>query len=302
MKKIYRGSKGEAVLIWQGIIGVGESGEFDEETESATKQWQAHRGLNPDGVVGGMTWGLAGFAGEKRVDTVKTAVSERDYLVALIQECPEITKAGAGCVYAQYMTETGGRSCFNFNIGNTKDHDQDGYDYFCLNGVWEGFPPAVAQGYIDRGEAVRDTNPGHIAAVGADKVSIVFSPPHPMTRFRAFPELRSAMRHHLTMLQTYYRAAWQCILRGQPRETAIGLKANGYYTASAAAYSANMQAFWNAFMTRDTFEVAQAALAQEAVPTSPAPVDNPASEPTLIVRAHLFTDDDPRHVEPDEDA
>lgn len=308
MKKIRRGSTGEAVLIWQGIVGVGESGVFDAETESATMQWQAQRGLNPDGIVGGLTWGLAGFAGEKRVETVRTAISERDYLVAFIQEFPDgpPTKEQAGCVLAQYLVETGGRACFNYNIGNTKDHEQDGYDYFCLNGVWEGFPPAVAEGYIARGEAVRDTNPGHIAGVGADKVAIVFSPPHPMTRFRAYPNLRASMRHHLSMLAQYYKAAWACILLGKPRECGLALGAGGYFTANSNVYATAMQSHWNAYMTRTTFEDALAAVAQDDTPTSPE-IPNPASEPTILattelVRAHIFTDDNPRDVEPDENA
>lgn len=308
MKKIYRGSKGEAVLIWQGILGIGESGEFDEETDSATRRWQEHRGLNPDGVVGGLTWGLAGFAGEKRVETVRTAITERDYLIAFIQEFPDgrPTKEQAGCALAQYLVETGGRACFNFNVGNTKDHEQDGYDYFCLNGVWEGFPPAVAEGYIARGEAVRDTNAGHIAAVGPDKVSIVFSPPHPMTRFRAYPDLRSSMRHHLGMLGQHYKAAWACLLLGKARECGLALGAGGYFTANANVYATKMQQIWNDYMKRSTFEEALMMVEQDDTPTSPA-IPNPASEPTIvatteIVRAHIFSDDDPRGVEPDESA
>lgn len=315
MKTIRRGHTGETVLTWQGILGIGESGDFDENTEAATMQWQAQRGLQPDGVVGPRTWAVAGFAGEKRVDTVRTAISEHDYLVALLKECPELTKEGAGCVYAQYITETGGRSCFNFNIGNTKDHDNDGYDYFCLNGVWEIFTPEVAAGYIARGEAIPDPSADHAKAAGDGKVSLLFPPPHPMSRFRAYPDLRSSMRHHLTMLRTYYKAAWSCILQGKPRETAVGLKANGYYTASAAAYGANMQANWNAFMARDTYEAARMAIEQDDVSTLPGlpaspptlpEVSNPASSPTIaadpIIHPEHFDADWARPIDLDDDS
>lgn len=61
MMTIRRGHTGETVLIWQGILGIGESGDFDENTESATMRWQAQRGLEPDGVVGPKTWALAGY-------------------------------------------------------------------------------------------------------------------------------------------------------------------------------------------------------------------------------------------------
>lgn len=317
MKKIRKGHTGEAVLIWQGIVGVGESGLFDEETESATMAWQRVRGLEPDGIVGARSWGAAGFAGEKRVDTVRTPISEHDYLVALLKECSELTKEGALCVLSQYLTETGARACFNFNIGNTKDHDQDGYDYFCLNGVWEGFSPEVAAGYIARGEAVPDVNAatnGHAAAVGPGKVSIIFPPPHPMSRFRAYPDLRASMRHHLSMLQTYYKAAWSSILQGKPRETAIGLKANGYYTASEKKYGDNMVSFWNARMASDAYERARAAIEQddtstlpglpEAPPTQPE-ITNAASTPTTapepVVHARIFDEEWTRPINLDDD-
>jgi len=61
MKTIRLGHMSDAVLTWQGIIGVGESGYFDANTESATKRWQELRGLLPDGVVGPRTWAVAGF-------------------------------------------------------------------------------------------------------------------------------------------------------------------------------------------------------------------------------------------------
>lgn len=61
MKTIRLGHMGEAVLRWQGILGIGESGDFDENTESATKRWQELRGLLPDGVVGPRTWAAAGI-------------------------------------------------------------------------------------------------------------------------------------------------------------------------------------------------------------------------------------------------
>lgn len=60
MKTIRRGHIGQEVLIWQGILGIGESGVFDEDTEAATMAWQRQRGLEPDGVVGPRTWGAAG--------------------------------------------------------------------------------------------------------------------------------------------------------------------------------------------------------------------------------------------------
>lgn len=61
MKTIRKGDSGAAVLQWQGIIGIGESGVFDQDTEEWTAAWQRQRGLEPDGIVGPKTWGAAGF-------------------------------------------------------------------------------------------------------------------------------------------------------------------------------------------------------------------------------------------------
>lgn len=59
---IRQGSTGEAVRVWQAIIGVPVDGNFGPATASATKAWQSSRGLTADGIVGPNTWGAAGAA------------------------------------------------------------------------------------------------------------------------------------------------------------------------------------------------------------------------------------------------
>jgi Putative peptidoglycan binding domain len=61
VRTIRKGDTGDAVLQWQGILGIGETGVFDVETEEWTSAWQRQRGLEPDGIVGPKTWGAAGF-------------------------------------------------------------------------------------------------------------------------------------------------------------------------------------------------------------------------------------------------
>lgn len=56
---IRQGSRGEAVVQWQKIIGVTPDGNFGAGTHAATKQWQKDRGLTADGVVGSATWAAA---------------------------------------------------------------------------------------------------------------------------------------------------------------------------------------------------------------------------------------------------
>lgn len=56
------GSKGTAVKLIQGKVGVTVDGMFGPETEAAVKAWQAANGLVPDGLVGPLTWKALGDA------------------------------------------------------------------------------------------------------------------------------------------------------------------------------------------------------------------------------------------------
>ena len=56
MKTIKKGSKGNAVKVWQIIIGVTPDGKFGSGTESTTRDWQESHGLTADGIVGKMSW------------------------------------------------------------------------------------------------------------------------------------------------------------------------------------------------------------------------------------------------------
>jgi putative peptidoglycan binding protein len=53
---IRKGSRGEAVKVWQRVLGLMDDGNFGRGTEAATKAWQSSHGLKPDGVVGPDTW------------------------------------------------------------------------------------------------------------------------------------------------------------------------------------------------------------------------------------------------------
>jgi peptidoglycan hydrolase-like protein with peptidoglycan-binding domain len=53
------GSTGEEVKQWQAILGITQSGIFDDATKKATLIWQANHNLVTDGVVGASTWTAA---------------------------------------------------------------------------------------------------------------------------------------------------------------------------------------------------------------------------------------------------
>lgn len=56
MNTIKKGSKGNAVKVWQIIIGTTPDGIFGSGTESMTKTWQKNHGLTADGIVGKNSW------------------------------------------------------------------------------------------------------------------------------------------------------------------------------------------------------------------------------------------------------
>lgn len=54
--EISRGDSGEAVKVWQAIVGTDVDGDFGGNTEKATKTWQSNNGLTADGIVGLKSW------------------------------------------------------------------------------------------------------------------------------------------------------------------------------------------------------------------------------------------------------
>ena len=56
MNTIKKGGKGNAVKVWQIIIGTTADGIFGSGTENMTKTWQKNHGLTADGIVGKNSW------------------------------------------------------------------------------------------------------------------------------------------------------------------------------------------------------------------------------------------------------
>ena len=183
----------------------------------------------------------------KLVATQRTLITLPEYIRAVIRAWSEVSDEpcrheAVAVLWAQYIIETGGKHCYGWNLGNVKHVDGDGFDYHCLKGVWEGLSQAQAARVIASGEAVSDPSADHQKAVGTNRRSVVFNPPHPATRFRCYPDLDTAMRSHLTLLaKKRYAAAWPAVLKGDYRGFAMSLKQRGYFTASAESYAAGMK-------------------------------------------------------------
>ena len=203
---------------------------------------------------------------DKQVEVVRTLVSAAIFSRAVIDAWwgvrgggeDDAPKGAVALLYAHYMLETGGLNCYGWNIGNVKYTIGCGYDYHCLHGVWEGVSAGEAKRLVSSGEAAIDSNLSHQQSC-APNISVVFNPPHPATRFRAFPDLEDAMDDHLVMLcKKRYASAWPSVLSGDVMTFAQALKARGYMTASAKSYGDGMTPPFKHFMASQEYEAALA--------------------------------------------
>jgi hypothetical protein len=216
---------------------------------------------------------------DQQVAVIRTVVTLRDYVRAVVLAWPSIAtdpcpKEAPAVLWGQYIIETGGSAAWGFNIGNVKWTPGCGYDFHCLRGVWEGASPAEAARLIARGEAHADPNPGHAVAVDPQKktgrVSIVFEPPHPATRFRSYPSLAAAMEAHLLLLAKRFAVAWPAVLAGDVDRFASALHSRGYFTASPLAYAAGMRRPFAEAMASSAWDDATEAVSQDTIVTVPA--------------------------------
>jgi hypothetical protein len=219
---------------------------------------------------------------EQVVPVTRTVVSMRDYARAVLRSWHLVApgmlpkKQAVAVLWAQYMIETGGAACWNWNIGNVKHVLGDGYDYHMLKGTWEGVDKAMADALIAKGLATLDTNKDHIKAV-APRTAVVFQPPHPATWFRAYKSLDEAMHHHLVLLaKKRYASAWPHVVDGDFRSFAHALRARGYFTATAEAYARGMAGHYDQFMQSTVYENERDALDEiREAPTEPSPSRRP---------------------------
>lgn len=229
---------------------------------------------------------------DQQVPVIRTVVTLRDYVRAVVKAWPSIStdpcpKEAPAVLWAQYIAETGGAACWGFNIGNVKWTPGCGYDFHCLRGVWEGVSQSEASRLIASGEAHADASPGHATAVGAGRVSVVFEPPHPATRFRAFPSLDAAMVAHLTLLERRFAVAWPAVLSGDVDRFAGALHSRGYFTASPLAYAGNMRRPYLEAMANSAWNDATEAVNQDEIVTVRA-VENPDSDPLPTLNTEII--------------
>lgn len=216
-----------------------------------------------------------------QVSVVRTVPSPRDYARAFIRAWRRLyptypTQEQCGVLYAQWMVETGGKHCWNWNIGNVK----------------------VTQAQVDAGVSWIDL-PGTWEIINGQRV--VLTPGDPGRRFRAFATLDEAMCEHLSFLRNKrYAPSWPFVEAGDPDGFARALKKQGYYTASADDYARIMVNAHRLWMRSPAFADALSEVVRAAErPTEPElPSSPPSSEPERvvtwdIVRARFFVDEPP---------
>lgn len=126
-------------------------------------------------------------------------------------------------------------SCHNFNVGNRKHVDGDGFDWCCFGCGEEvnldrmgQLPAAFRSPYVKRkGKPYQ--------AHGVVKQSVEVSPPHPASRFVAHESLRDGMRGQYKYLVRHPKVL-EALLTGDPEVYNRALFEASYYTASTRVY------------------------------------------------------------------
>lgn len=212
----------------------------------------------------------------KRVLT-QTPIEPRTYARAVLSACdalgwPRVSKASVGVLHAQFIVETSGIHCWNWNLGNVK----------------------VTQAQVDAGVPYIDL-PGTWEVINGKRITLPEG--HPGRRFRAFDTLDEAMVDHLKMLrERRFKSAWSAVEAGDPELFAHKLKEgpdgkegtwDDYYTASSIQYANIMKAAHARWMLTHAYALALEDLAKDDIPpTEPSPAPE---EPQPIVHASPIT-------------
>jgi hypothetical protein len=216
------------------------------------------------------------------VPRVQTTTTAQGYAHAVIRAWMALlgtipTKEQVGVLWGQWMVETSGRACWNWNVGNVK----------------------ISQAQVDAGLPWFDL-PGTWEIVGGKRV--VLPDGDPGRRFRAYASLDVAMREHLAFLRgKRYAPSWPFVEAGDPDGFARALKRQGYYTAPADDYARILVASHARWMGMTAYEDALAEVrSEDSRDTEPAILraDQLEPEPAII---HPWVYDGPVRLEPETD-
>lgn len=187
------------------------------------------------------------------VARVQTAPTNRVFAAGLIRAWRGIygdypTAEQAGVLWGQWMVETGGRACWNWNIGNLKvtpGQVAAGVPWIDLPGTWE----------VINGKR-KDLPAGD-----------------PGRRFRAFASLAEGMREHFALLrERQFKTSWKHVEAGDPVGFVHALKAgpdgiegtwDDYFTAPVQSYVDLLVTFHKRWLGLEAFDEAMAEVRAE---------------------------------------
>lgn len=137
---------------------------------------------------------------------------------------------------AQTALETGWmKSCHNYNLGNVKSREGDGFDY-CYFACNEVLKRSIAEEY-----ARKSPTTAKVTKNRSDGKSVIwFYPDHPGCRFRAFHTLLEGSLDHISIVHKRFSKAWPALLTGDPKQYSHMLNQQGYYTADVNVYTSSL--------------------------------------------------------------
>jgi hypothetical protein len=184
------------------------------------------------------------------VTTVLTKPSVEAVVAMLKSSWPAIGDVGARTLASQWAHETGeGRFMFNNNLGNIKGSPDEPHMY--LHNNTECWSKSYAEAQIAKFPDIvyypdADYIKKHGVACKAPLVAVVTQPPHPASRFRAYPTLADGSTRYVARHQKYadkHPEYLSALLAGDTDTVAHLLKTYGYYNGSEDVYKHNMKAF-----------------------------------------------------------
>jgi hypothetical protein len=146
------------------------------------------------------------------------------------------TKESIWLLVAHAKLECGLKYVHNYNLGNVKSKDGDGYDYQFFT-CGEELVLADAQRAASKDPRIT-IGKTYVTDDGVQMASVSIAPKHPGCRFRAFTTLQAGMLDHLRTVYGRFQAAWPAVLAGDPAAYAHALKQQRYYTANESKYTA----------------------------------------------------------------
>jgi peptidoglycan hydrolase-like protein with peptidoglycan-binding domain len=259
-------------IAQQSLVAV--DGVMDQRTVGEIRRFQSAQRLPIDGRVGPITRGvmiraLGGRAcsphpfkpgsppppspaagktftnNPNEVVTRRTTPTAREVVDMVRMAWPELTENGARTLTAQFMGETGGgKYCFNWNLGNVKEPTGT-LPHMYLHNVWEVSTPASAEAQVNRaGGLARIASDSEVKKHGwsrpAGKAVVVFNPPHPACRFRAYASLPDGAQRWLGHHQRIAKQTsgfLASVNAGDTKAVAHALKMARYYTAGEEDYA-----------------------------------------------------------------